>query len=85
MTLDQWSQLVTAVAAAIAAILGAMNRNHLISQDVKLNEHTDKIEEIHLATNSMKDDLVAAVRQEATVTGIATGRAEQKADNLRNR
>ncbi len=83
MTLDQWSQLVTAVAAAIAAILGAMNRNHLLSQDVKLNEHTEKIEEIHLATNSMKDELVAAVKSEATAAGVATGRAEQKASDIR--
>jgi hypothetical protein len=74
MTLDQWSQLVTAIAAAIAAILGAVNRNHMVKQDVK-------IQDIHLATNSMKDELVAAVKSEATAAGIATGRAQQKASD----
>ena len=78
MTLDQWSQLVTALAAAIAAILGAMNRSHLQQQDTK-------IQDIHIATNSMKDELVAAVKSEATAAGMAAGKAEQKASDNRNR
>ena len=78
MTLDQWSQLITALAAAIAAILSALNRNHLQRQD-------EKIQDIHLATNSMKDDRVAAVKSEATAAGLAAGKAEQKASDLRAR
>jgi hypothetical protein len=85
MTLDQWSQLVTAIAAAIAAILGAVNRNHMLNQDVQLRQNSNKIEEIHLATNSMKDELVAAVKSEATAAGIATGKAQQKASDISNR
>ncbi len=73
MTLEQWSQLITALAAAIAAVLGALNRSQLGVQQAK-------IEQIHVATNSMKDELVAAVKSEATAAGIATGKAEQKAD-----
>lgn len=34
------------------------------------------IETVHRATNSMKDELVSAVRSEATSAGIAAGRAQ---------
>jgi len=88
MTVDQWVQLITAIAALVGAIGSVVNRIHLAQQ-------SDKIEEIHLATNSMKDDLVAAVKSESTAAGIEVGRQVEKtaqraadardADNLRRR
>ena len=39
-----------------------------------------KVEEIHKATNSMKDELVKATSEAATAIGEAKGRADQKAE-----
>ncbi len=82
MSADDWVKLITAVAALVGAVGSVINRNHLIKQDVTMEQHSEKIEQIHLATNSMKDDLVAAVKSEATAAGLAEGRAEQKASDL---
>jgi hypothetical protein len=68
MTVDDWVRLITAAAALVGAVSSMFNR-------VGLQRANKQIDVIHAATNSMKDELVAAVRAEATATGIATGRA----------
>ena len=40
-----------------------------------------KIEQVHIATNSMREALVLATRLEALLEGRAEGRAEQKRED----
>ena len=40
-----------------------------------------KVEQVHIATNSMKDALVAKTEKEALARGIKQGTAEEKAKN----
>lgn len=44
-----------------------------------------KIEIIHKATNSMKDELVAAVRSSAHAKGMVEGKAEEKTEEKERR
>lgn len=44
-----------------------------------------KVEEVHKATNSMKDALVASTRSEALIEGHAEGVKDEKARLLPNR
>jgi hypothetical protein len=85
MTPDNWVELFTAFSSLVAAVLSIMNRNHLSKQDDHLALLKSTVDTVHASTNSMKDELVAAVKSEATAAGIATGKAQQKADNQRNR
>jgi type III secretory pathway component EscS len=60
--------IITAIPPTVAAvaglIIGIVNRG--------------KIKEIHIATNSMKDALVAATRSEALMEGHAAGVAQEQ-------
>ncbi len=54
--------------------------NHLAAQDQKIIKSSEQIEIVHLATNSLKDELVAAVKQAATAEGNLQGRKDEQAD-----
>lgn len=80
MTLDaelitSLATLVTAIGALVYAIRGDNNsrRNTRIA-----NENTASIQEIHNATNGMKNELVNEVRAAATLAGEKSGAAEEK-------
>lgn len=62
-TLGDIAQMITA-ALAFAAFVQSVHNSR-------------KIEVVHRATNSMKDELVSAVRGEATAEGIAEGRRQK--------
>jgi hypothetical protein len=59
-----WVAIITAVPSTVAAILGFRN--------------SSKIEQVHKATNSMKDELVAATKSSAFQAGQTSGRKERK-------
>jgi hypothetical protein len=40
----------------------------------KSNKRDEKVEQIHLATNSLKDELVATTHKEAYTAGVKKGR-----------
>jgi len=61
------AQILTALAAVGGLIISWSNSR--------------KIEEVHKATNSMKDELVAVTKSDAFQTGITEGRALQKSEN----
>ncbi len=46
----------------------------------KIDQVSQAVEQVHRATNSMKDELVASVKEAATLAGHAEGVAAQKAD-----
>jgi hypothetical protein len=76
LTIDQWFMLVGNIAAMVAAVMTFVNQRH-----IRTLVHN---------TNSMKDDLVAAVKSEATAAGITVGRevektAQKARDDTRNR
>lgn len=64
MTLEGIAQLITALAAFGAMAMGWWNNR--------------KIEQVHIATNSMKDELVNEVRVAALAKGLKQGREETK-------
>ena len=75
------TSLVAAIGSIIAIILGYLNHMRLqtvsdsnIASDTKMQIITDKVEQVHLATNSMKDQLVAATASASKAEGIAIGR-----------
>lgn len=63
VTLGEIAQTITALAAAAAVALTWRNSR--------------KIEQVHKATNSMKDELVTEVRNASLAEGIKQGRAER--------
>lgn len=68
MTVAEIIQIITSLATLTAAI-GTV----LISWN-----NSTKIEQVHVATNSMKDQLVAATASASHASGVEQGRAEQK-------
>lgn len=63
--------LLSAVASASAAVIGAFNT-------LKLNRTAEQVEKIEVATNSMKDQLVAATASSSHALGKTEGRQEVK-------
>lgn len=63
--------LVAAMASSAAVIIGALNTT-------KLNRTAAQVEKIEIATNSMKDQLVAATASSALAQGKVEGRQEVK-------
>lgn len=59
MTFGEFGQLLTGIAALMAAVTSIRNGR--------------KIEEVHKATNSMKDELVAVTKLEAFAAGMKSG------------
>jgi hypothetical protein len=68
MTLDNFIQIIIAIAAVVGIIL-----------QIRVKK---SVEEVHKATNSMKDDLVDAVRKESTAKGHAAGIADERRNPL---
>jgi hypothetical protein len=66
MTAGEGAQLLTAIAALVAALASLRNGR--------------KIDEVHKATNSMKDELVAVTQKEA----FAAGQKSEKAKSEQN-
>ena len=65
--------LITAMASAAAVVIGAFN-------SIKLSRTAQQVEKIEVATNSMKDALVAATAKGEHAAGVAQGRADMKAE-----
>jgi outer membrane murein-binding lipoprotein Lpp len=65
--------LLTAIASGTAVIIGALNT-------IKLNRTAADVRKIEVATNSMKDQLVAATATGAHAEGVAQGRADMTAE-----
>lgn len=63
-------QLIVQIASGFAIVWGAL----------KLNENSRDIKEVKHATNSMKDELVAATAKGSLAEGVAQGRAEVTAE-----
>lgn len=72
--------LLTTFVTAITLLVNAWftNRKMNANRDA-LVVVKDQIEVVHKATNSMKDDLVALTRSDATQKGHTQGVADQKA------
>lgn len=58
------AQIITALAALGSVVMGWWNNR--------------KIEQVHKATNSMKDELVASVRDASLAKGLKQGREESR-------
>lgn len=70
------STLITAVVAMIYAIRGDNNSRRNTIQGA---QNAARIEEVHVATNGMKTELVNEVRAAATLAGEKKGAAMEKA------
>lgn len=66
MTIHDISELLTAL-GVIGTLCVAVFNARLSTSNAR------KIEEVHKATNSMKDELVAATRSESHAAGVAEG------------
>lgn len=64
------AQLLTAIAAVGAMVLTWRN-------SLKINKVGAQVEEVHLATNSMKDELVKATAKASRAEGVEAGRNER--------
>lgn len=53
---------IGAVAAAVAALVGALNRRKIKATDVKVAEIPPKLEDIHTLVNSQLDDVRALLQ-----------------------
>lgn len=73
-----WSAAITAFFASLPATLTALA---VLIKQLKTDENVKKIE---VATNSMKDALVAATKAEGLAVGHAKGVADERA-NVRQR
>lgn len=69
--------LVSAFGALGAVYLGVINSR-------KIGVAVDKVEAVHIATNSMKDQLVASVAAQEHAKGVLAGRQEVKQEEGRD-
>lgn len=65
--------LISAMASSAALLIGALNTR-------KLNRTAANVQKIELATNSMKDALVAATAKGEHAAGVVQGRADVAAE-----
>jgi hypothetical protein len=72
---------VAALATGMGVLLNAVATAFSLAQSLRNGR---KIEEVHLATNSMKDALVASTDKEAFARGIKAGEASSMQINHRN-
>lgn len=76
-----WTTVLLALIAGLPAMLASMTAAVLSFRNtLQIERVADKVEIVHKATNSMKDQLVAVTRSDAMQTGHAEGRAEIKAE-----
>lgn len=78
MTEGAWVAIMTGLPATIAAI-GALIV--ALRNGVQVTKNTAAVEGVHKATNSIKDELVAATRVAALAEGVIRGAAEERARN----
>ena len=76
MTFGEAAALITAAAAMIAAIGSIFSIGLVIRAGRKIDRTDAKVDEIHTATNSMKDELVKATAKASR----AEGRDEERAN-----
>lgn len=69
--------LVSAFGALGAVYLGVVNSRKIVSV-------VEKVEAVHIATNSMKDQLVASVAEQEHAKGVIVGRQEVKSEEGRD-
>lgn len=74
MTITEAANVVVAL-SAFGTFLLALWINHRVKRAAVA------IEEVHVATNSMKDELVAEVREASLAKGLKQGRAETRRKN----
>ncbi len=65
------AQIITALSAVSACLLSWRNSRKIEKVDVK-------VEQVHLATNSLQDKLVAATATASKAEGVEQGRAEER-------
>ena len=65
------ADVLTALGVLITALVGAWN-------SLQLRKNSRLIEQVHVATNSMKDELVRVTRAEAHAAGRAEGLRETR-------
>jgi len=65
-----YADLLNAIGFLVTALVSAWNA-------LQLRKNSRLIEQVHVATNSMKDELVRATRREALIEGAAAGRLER--------
>jgi hypothetical protein len=81
------TSLIAAIGSIAALIFGYINHNRLqavsdknIADNVvatqKIQGISDQVEQVHVATNSMKDQLVVATAAASRAEGIAVGRGQ---------
>lgn len=89
MTGSEVAQIITSIATLIG-VMGSMlismrNGKKMDETKERISETKKKIEEVHQATNGMKDELVAstakAAQAEGLAKGLVAGRALQIAEN----
>lgn len=71
MTWSETAQILAASALLITALGTVWN-------GVQLKTNAKAVEQIHIATNSMKDELVSEVRKASRAQGLLEGRAEER-------
>lgn len=71
MTTGDIAQVIIASAALLASLTSA-------AALVVSVRNGRKIEQVHVATNSMKDELVAVTRKDALAEGLKEGREETR-------
>lgn len=69
LIIGAFGTLISAVASSIAVVLTAMNRSTSLT-------NTKKIEEVHIATNGMKNELVATTAKASYAEGLLEGKAQ---------
>lgn len=77
MTPGEIALLIGLLANAAALVLGAWINSR------KLNLVIADVHKVEVATNSMKDDLVAATKAAALLRGEKTGRADLRAEQAK--
>lgn len=72
--------------AVLIALIAGVPPTLTAAGALVVSMHTqEKVEEVHKATNSMKDALVASTRSEALMEGHAEGVKDEKERRLPNR
>jgi uncharacterized membrane-anchored protein YhcB (DUF1043 family) len=88
MTPEQMTSMITAIGTVITAI-GIVVNNVMAKINARKSAERSKvtqtkIEQVHKATNGMKEELVNEVRTAATAAGNKAGRAEEQKEHPRN-
>ncbi len=79
-TAAEVAALKAAEVKSVLAITTAKQERHLTDQDIKLDNVVTKVEEVHKATNSLTDRLVATTDLEAHARGVSEERARSMMD-----